>query len=151
MATEDISYPRQEALTRRFRLGAPRNFAIAPDGSRIAFIRSSGGRDPVGSIWVAEPDAAGGLAERLIVDARELIRPDAELPAAERARRERLRESTTGITAFTADRAVATVAFSLDGIPFTVDLATGAVAELAHPGPVVDPRLSSDGTTVAYV
>lgn len=44
------SYPRQEAATRRFRLGTPRGFAIAPDGQRVAFIRSHGGRDPIGNL-----------------------------------------------------------------------------------------------------
>ena len=51
---EQISYQRQEALTRRFRLGQPRAFAIAPDGSRIAFVRSADGRDLRGSLWVLE-------------------------------------------------------------------------------------------------
>ena len=78
---EAISFPRQEAATRRFRLGLPRAFAPAPDGRRVAFIRSAGGRDPVGSLWVAEADGAGGLTERLVVDARELVRPDGDLPA----------------------------------------------------------------------
>ena len=59
---EQESYPRQEAATRRFRLGAPRGFTIAPDGSRVAFLRSAGGRDAVGSLWVAEPLPGGSLA-----------------------------------------------------------------------------------------
>ena len=58
---EAISFPRQEAATRRFRLGLPRAFTPAPDGRRVAFIRSAGGRDPVGSLWVAEADGSGGL------------------------------------------------------------------------------------------
>ncbi len=150
---EAISFPRQEAATRRFRLGLPRAFAPAPDGRRVAFIRSAGGRDPVGSLWVAEADGAGGLTERRIVDARELVRADADLPAEEKARRERMRETTAGITAFSADDDVTRVVFSLDGVPFTVDLDTPSptVQELPHPGPVVDPRISPDGTTVAFV
>ena len=35
-ATETtISFPRQEALTRRFRLGLPRGFRVSPDGTRV--------------------------------------------------------------------------------------------------------------------
>ena len=43
---QPVSYPRQEAATRRFRLGVPRSFTVAPDGRRVAFIRSAGGRRP---------------------------------------------------------------------------------------------------------
>ena len=34
------SYPRQSARTQRFTLGAPRNFTVSPDGTRIAFLRT---------------------------------------------------------------------------------------------------------------
>ena len=148
-----ISFPRQEAATRRFRLGVPRAFTPTPDGARLAFVRSAGGRDPVGNLWQAETDASGGLVARCVVDAREMVRADADVPAAERARRERMRETTAGITAFSADDQVAHVVFSLDGIPFSVDL-TAAVTtpvEVAHPGPVVDPRIAPDGSQVAFV
>jgi dipeptidyl-peptidase-4 len=147
------SYPRQEAATRRFRLGVPRAFSPAPDGRRLAFVRSAGGRDPVGSLWVAEADGSGSLVERCVVDARALVRADAELPAAERARRERMRETTSGITAYSADDAVERAVFSLDGVLFSIDLmaADAVPVELPSPGPVVDPRISPDGALAAYV
>ena len=150
---EAISFPRQEAATRRFRLGLPRSFAPAPDGRRLAFIRSAGGRDPVGSLWVAEADGAGGLAEHLVVDARELARPDGDLPQEEKARRERMRETTAGITSFSADDDVSRVVFSLDGTLYCADLASprAEARELPHPGPVVDPRISPDGESAAFV
>lgn len=152
-AHAEISYPRQEALTRRFRLGLPRAFTVSPDGRRLAFIRSAGGRDPVGSLHVLEADGRGGLVERLVVDARHLVHADADLPAAEKARRERMRETTAGITAFTADDEVTTAVFSLDGALFAVALDDPAAVavELPHPGPVVDPRISPDGSHVAFV
>ena len=149
---EALSFPRQQAVTRRFRLGVPRGFRLAPEDDRLAFIRSSSGRDPVGSLWVLEPrDGDGG--ERCVVDARTLLRADGDLPDAEKARRERMRETTSGITGFSTDDALSRAVFSLDGIPFVVDLVDpGAVAlELPHPGPVVDPRLSPDGRWVAFV
>jgi dipeptidyl-peptidase-4 len=90
--------------------------------------------------------------ERLVVDARALVRPDADLPAAEKARRERLREMTAGITAYSTDDDVTCAAFSLDGELYAVDLVGDANARaLPSPGAVVDPRLSPDGATVAFV
>lgn len=147
------TYPRQEAATRRFRLGVPRGFHISPDGSRVAFIRSASGRDPVGCLWVADADGHGGLAERLVVDAHDLARDDADLPAAERARRERMRETTSGITAFSADDAATLAAFSLDGDLYVVDLVNAGAAprRLPTPGPAVDPRLSPDARHIAFV
>lgn len=152
-AAQQESYPRQEAATRRFRLGAPRAFVVAPGGRRVAFVRSAGGRDPVGSLWVAEAGADGTLTERCVVDARDLHDPAADLPAAERARRERMRETTSGITGFSADEQVTRAVFAVDGELYLANLVDPAAAAvpLAHPGPVVDPRLSPDGATVAFV
>ena len=144
------SFPRQKATTRGFRLGAPRAFALDPQGARVVFIRSSGGRDPVGDLWCAEL-LNGAWTERLICDARTLA--SGKIPDAELARRERLREVTSGITAFSVDERVRTATFALDGVPYLIDVTTpGAVAqELAHPGPCIDPRISPDGEAVAYV
>lgn len=148
-----VSYPQQEALTRRFRLGQPRGFTIAPDSGRIAFIRSASGRDPRGSLWVAEPDGTGGLVERCVVDALRVGDGEAELPAEERARRERMRETTTGITAFSTDSAVSRAAFSIDGTLMVVDLVAPSAVARALPAPagVIDPRMSPDGERIAFV
>ncbi len=151
--TGELSYPRQEALTRRFRLGQPRGFVLSPDGARVAFIRSAHGRDPRGSLWVAEPDGTGGLSERCVVDALATGDDGAELPADERARRERMRETATGITAFSTDAAVTQATFSIDGILMIVALddPDALPRELPSPGGVIDPRLSPDGRVVAFV
>ncbi len=149
---QPISYPRQEALTRRFRLGQPRAFRISPDGTRVCFIRSLSGRDPVGNLWVAE-SVDGTLVERKVVDAVSIASGHGELPAAERARRERMRETTSGITAFTVDDEMRFAVFALDGTPFAVDLTAvdARPIAIAHPGPVVDPQIARDGHHVAYV
>ena len=93
-----MSFPRQRAITRGFRLGAPRSVRIArrSDGqARVFFIRSRDGRTATGDLQVA--DQGDGWQERLLVDGASQG-TDGELPAAERARRERLREVTAGIT-----------------------------------------------------
>ncbi len=168
------SLPRQWARTRRFTLGAPRSFTIASDGSRVLFLRSRAGDDPLTRLWAL--DVATG-AERLIADPRELEDPaaGAELPPEERTRRERMREQATGITAYAADRAARLAAFALSGRLWVADTgepagAAGgpAASSAAPPGapgpaaparvrelpaavPVADPRPSPAGTAVAYV
>ncbi|MEX0834962.1 MAG: DPP IV N-terminal domain-containing protein, partial [Nitriliruptor sp.] len=143
-----MSFPRQHARTRRFTLGVPRSFVIAPGGERVLFLRAAGPEDPITSLW--ELDLGTG-SERRVLDAAELGADDADLPAEERARRERARELAGGITAYATDRDVQLVATSVGGRLHTVDLRTGAV--VAHPtaGPAFDPRLSPDGRRITYV
>src|SRR6202050_414526 len=116
------SFPRQEARTRRFSLGVPRAFRISPDGGRVAFLRAPSGTAPVTCLWVL--DVASGQ-ERLVADPRTLGLDEANLPAAERARRERVRESAGGIVAYATDRDVTRAVFALSGQVHTVPLTTG--------------------------
>lgn len=39
------SFPRQAARTQNFTLGTPKAITVAPDGARVAFLRSPGGSD----------------------------------------------------------------------------------------------------------
>ena len=145
------SFPRQRARTRGFRLGAPRSFRIAHRSNgtaRVFFIRSADGHTPAGDLWVI--DESDDWNERCVVRAADLV-ASGELPAAELARRERLREVTSGITAYSVNTTGEHAAFAVDGVPYRVDLDSGAVRELPHPGPVVDPQISPDGHFVAYV
>jgi dipeptidyl-peptidase 4 len=143
------TFPRQQARTRRFSLGAPRNFAIAADGSRVAFLRSRGGDDPTTCLWMLDVAAA---AERLVVNPTALMGDDGgEVPPEERARRERARESSGGIVRFSAEPALRKAAFDLAGRLYVVDLETGAVAELTAGGVAIDPQMDPTGTSVAYV
>ena len=146
------TFPRQHARTRRLTLGEPRAVRIAPDGERIVFLRSDSGNDAVTRLRVLERDKAGVWSERLVADPKELARAgDSDLPAAERARRERLRESAEGITAIDTDREVRLATFVLSGQLFVADLLGGDVRSLANRPGAFDPRLSPDGQWVAYV
>jgi dipeptidyl-peptidase-4 len=144
------SFPRQNARTRRFTLGAPRDIKVATDGSRIAFLRSSAGDDPVNRLWVYE---VASQREREVVDPSQLLSPAVAgaMPAAERARRERARELAGGIVAFDADRDLTRATFAFAGLVFVADLATGNTRQLPSDGSVFDPRFDPAATRVAYV
>lgn len=149
MTTTSDSFPRRHARTQRFTLGAPRAFAVAPDGSRVAFLRSSSGTDRASSLWVLDP-ADGG--ERVAADPRALLGGASEdLSPEERARRERSREGGAGIVGYATDTAVELASFALSGRLFAAELRAGTARELPVPGPVIDPRPSPDGRFVAYV
>ncbi|HEU5355514.1 MAG TPA: prolyl oligopeptidase family serine peptidase [Actinocrinis sp.] len=147
---EEISFPRQFARTQRFTLGVPRAFAIAPDGARIAFLRTKTGADRATCLWTADPESG---AERLIADPVDLLAgsPGEELTVEEKARRERSRQGAAGIVDFATDGAVHIAAFSLSGRLFVADLEAGTVRELPAEAPVIDPRPDPTGTHVAYL
>ncbi|MFF7802776.1 S9 family peptidase [Streptomyces olivaceus] len=149
MTTESDSFPKRHARTQRFTLGAPRSFTVAPDGSRVAFLRSGTGTDRANSLWVLDVEEG---AERVAADPRALLGGAKErLSPEERARRERSREGGAGIVGYATDAAVELAAFALSGRLYAAELGSGSVRELAAPGPVIDPRPAPDGRHVAYV
>ncbi|WP_333739145.1 S9 family peptidase [Streptomyces sp. IBSBF 2806] len=149
MTTDSGSFPRRHARTQRFTLGAPRSFTVAPDGSRVVFLRSGSGTDRAGALWVLDP--ADGT-ERLAADPGTLLGGASEdLSPQERARRERSREGGAGIVGYATDDAVELASFALSGRLFTAELRAGTAAELPVAGPAIDPRPSPDGRLVAYV
>ncbi|WP_405560006.1 LpqB family beta-propeller domain-containing protein [Streptomyces sp. NBC_01180] len=138
-------FPRQFARTRRFTLGAPRQFTVSPDGERVLFVRSASGTDARGLLWMYEHGQ-----ERLL----------AGHPA-----------PSAGVTAYAADRDARVVACTVDGELWTVRAesgpdhrrpgsplgtpehgsATAAPCRIRTAGPVTDARPSPDGTLIAYV
>lgn len=143
------SFPRLAARTMNFRLGLPRGFEVSPDGQRVVFLRAPSGTDRAHALWVY--DVATGT-ERLVADPAALLDAGAEnLTPEERARRERLRVTTSGIVAFSTDTAMTKAAFALSSRLFVADLSgDGPVREHVTPVPVVDPQLDPTGRRVAY-
>ncbi len=137
---------RKLARTQRFTLGAPKEFAVAPDASRVLFLRSADGYDNKHSLWALDLDTG---TESVVVDAGALLPGDEDLPPEERARRERARETGGGVVRYAVDAGHTTAAFSLAGKLYTVDLASGDVT-LRVDSAAVDPRLNPTGTHVAY-
>jgi dipeptidyl-peptidase-4 len=148
-----VSYPRQDARTVGFTLGVPHSFAIAPDGSRIAFLRARSGTDRNTCLWVRDTETG---IERLVADPGQLLGSAVEsLSPVERARRERVRQAAGGVVSFATDDAVSMAAFTLSGQIFVVRLADpdqdSPARGLTTPRPVIDPRPDPTGSHIAYV
>jgi dipeptidyl-peptidase-4 len=142
------TFPRQYARTRRLTLGDPRDLRMSPDGASVLFLRSRSGTDPLTCLWAI--DTASGH-ERLIVDPTSLGTSTEQMTDAERARRERLRESAEGITSFDCDRSMQRAVFAVDGRAIVCELASGQCTVIDIEGSVFDPRLSPDGQRCAMV
>lgn len=146
-----MSFPRQYARTQRFTLGVPRSFTVSRDGHRILFVQSRDGTDPVACLWQVTNDDP---EPRLVADPRRIGGDDDALPEEERARRERARETGAGVVGYTTDAATRDVVFALAGRLYHAPLGNGVGAvprELPAAAPAVDPLLSPDGRSVAYV
>ena len=141
-------FPRQHARTRRFTCGAPRTVSVSDDGSRVLFLRSAAGDDPVNSLWLVDPVTG---EERLVADPAELLSDGGHDSDREQARRERAREVGAGIVAYDGLPDLSRVCFVLSGRVFLADVDEGRAAELPSSGDAFDARLSSDGASVAYV
>ncbi|MEU6075610.1 prolyl oligopeptidase family serine peptidase [Micromonospora sp. NPDC047074] len=146
-----MDFPELAARTRRFSRGAPRAVSVADDGARVVFLRSAGPEDPADALWLL--DVAAG-EERLVADPAALLGADADagaLSPGERALRERLRLSASGIGSYALDGAGRVAVFTLAGRLFRADLVHGDVVEVATVGPVIDPRPDPTGQRLAYV
>lgn len=149
-------FPRKKARTLRFSCGAPRSARVIADGSRALFLRSDGSEDTVTSLWMSVIDENGNASEMLLADPRTLLADaDAEdVPAEERARRERAREGGSGIVDYSTDASGNRVTFTINGQLFLTDIAVGVTRAIAieedELKPVLNPRISPDGQHVMY-
>src|SRR5262245_26077663 len=122
-------FPRQVARTRGFSLGVPRSFTVSPDGERVVYLRTKSGDDPVSCLWVFD---VAGAKERLVFDPGQ-EEAERDLTDAERARRERARERSSGVTAYATDDDATKAVFSVSGRLFLADLIEGSARELTVP------------------
>jgi dipeptidyl-peptidase-4 len=105
-------------------------------------------------LWVL--DVAAGR-EHLVANPARLGDASADIPAQEKARRERSREQAGGIVAYATDNALDTAAFALVGEVWVVGLTVSARAPAHQPrriparAPAYDPRPDPTGQRVAYV
>jgi dipeptidyl-peptidase 4 len=149
---------RQLASTRRFTLGVPHAVTVSRDGGRVLFLRTRGGEDPVTCLRGLDlADGAGGR-ERLVADpAAPWNSGPGDVPEAERVRRERARETSAGIVAYSADADCRTVVFALEGRLWVLRIGddpreqAGVPEPVPAAGAVTDPRIDPTGQRVAYV
>src|SRR5256885_1895699 len=123
-------FPRQHARTQRFTLGAPRAFTVAPDGSRVMFLRSASGTDPRNRLWSL---ATGTGEETCVADPGALFTGDEDLPPEERALRERRRESAAGVVDYATHSVVRIAAFTPSRPLFVAHLGGGRGPEPGTP------------------
>jgi dipeptidyl-peptidase-4 len=141
------TFPRQHARTRRFSLGRPRSIVVAEDGSRVTFLRSRSGDDPVGSLWVFDVE---DRQERSVFGPE--MEGEERISDEERDRRERLRETLTGVTAYAADRMLTMAAIAMGDRLLLADLVGGGARELQPAArPPFDPRPDPTGARIGYV
>lgn len=101
-------------------------------------------------------DENGNASEMPLADPRTLLADaDAEdVPAEERARRERAREGGSGIVGYSIDASGNRVTFTINGQLFLTDIAVGVTRAISieedELKPVLNPRISPDGQHVMY-
>ncbi len=142
------SFPKLWARTRRWTLGQPRSIEVVGGGDRILFLRSLAGDDPRTALWCVDVGPNGLAPERMLIDPLGLG-PEVDLSDAERARRERVRETAAGVVSFSVDdggrRAVALVSGRL----LVVNVDSGDVQEVPAPDDVYDARIDPTGQRIA--
>ena len=140
----DAEFPAIYARTDRFRRGMPRTFEVTDE--HVTFLRSADSYDATLSLWRFDLATA---TERCLVAAGDLHADDADLPPAERARRERLRESGAGITGYSMSASGDRIAFAVGGGLWLWD--EFGLRSVETTGAVFDPRIDRAGELVACV
>ena len=133
--------------TRGFTRGLPRKAMPSPDGSRVYFLRS-GATDRLQQLYVYDVHrrTTGPFVSY------ERLAGAGTVSAREQARRERQRETESGITHYTVSRDGKRILIPYSGDVFLVDTHDGAIQRLTQTDvPEVDPSLSPDGSRVAFL
>nr|WP_320131148.1 DPP IV N-terminal domain-containing protein [uncultured Holophaga sp.] len=146
-ASHGASLLAELVATRDFTNGFPLKPTLTPDGSALLFLRS-GARDR--NLALYEMSARTGEL-RCLFTAAQLQGGAAEsISVEERARRERMRETASGLTSYQLSEDGARILIPLSGKVYLADRQTGRVQVLPGQG-WIDPQFSPDGKHLAGV
>ena len=123
------SFLKEYAETNRFRLGNPGSFQVMPDGSGVLFLRAAGPRTFLQELWWF--DVATAQEQLLLTPDALLGGAEEELSAEEKARRERARSSSRGISSYELSKDGARLLVPLSGRLFVVDVASARMGKKA--------------------
>ena len=145
----DDTYPELVAKTNHFRQGAPRSFSISATANRALFVRSKSAETNQLDLWMID-NLDTTPSEECVVESSSLFSDSENLSAAERARRERLRESGAGITSYSTDELMTMVTFPLSGQLWISDFSSGLSTRIGEYESVVDPKINRRGDAIAF-
>lgn len=134
------------AATYNFRLGIPTPLAITPDGAVL--FRRTQPRDFAADLFELAPD---GTVRTLATAAELLGTGEESLSNEEKAKRERTRTATKGVVDIDVSEDGSVILVPLGGKFFLIERATGKRTVVEPGGPAYDPRLSPDGTKIAFI
>ena len=132
------SFPRQNARTRRFTIGAPRSFSLSAGGDWITFLQSSSSEDPLNKLWAW---SASSGQTKVIADLETLIDNGSgeTISHEELARRERVREIGAGIVSYSANGHSPNIAFASNQSLFKVGIESSEVSDITLGRDIFDP------------
>lgn len=151
-ADRDLQFLKDLSETRTWKLGRPSAVRVTPDGTRVLFLRTPS-RKPDQRLYAF--DVATGQTRELVSPETLLKGGEEQLSTEERARRERMRIKLRGFTSYDLSDDGSLVLVMLSGRAYVVPAGGGAAREVAGPdasgSPILDPRLSPDAQSVAFV
>jgi dipeptidyl-peptidase-4 len=139
---------RSISATRSFQLGRPTRPTFTPDAATVLFLRAEA-RSPRQSLFAF--DLASGTTREVLTANRILGGATEDLSPEEKARRERQRITAGGLVSFELSRDGRHVLVPLSGQLYWVEWKTGESRRLPTGPGITDPKLSPDGSRVAYV
>jgi dipeptidyl-peptidase-4 len=147
----DAAFLKEISDTRSYTLGRPSSVKFLPDGSKLLFLRATS-EDSALSLYEFDLHTK---EEKVLLTPEQLLKGAIEsLSPEEKARRERMRVSSKGLTSYQISKSGAQILLSYSGSIYVFSLADRAVKEVAtkqENNAPFDPKFSPDEEKVAFV
>ncbi len=128
---------------------SPKNLKVSPDGKRVTFLKGKQRDYEKYDLW--EYDVASGKT-RILFDSDDLISGEVELSDEEKARRERMRESGSGIIEYFWSSDGTALVFPLAGDAYYLKLGEKNTKQLLDTEAFeTDIKLSPKGNYISYI